>query len=474
LIVECTNCSTRFQLDDERIPITGIRVRCSRCKEAFFLKHPEASQHEAVDAIASEAARQQAPSVPEPASDLAGSSLDDLEKFDASGLDEDEDDWEFNHDVPAEDAPPDASSGERPGFDASSPSGLELDGDHGVVAASGAGAADPSDTFGSVEDFGNLAEDEPPAAVEESAAAEEPAPPPSGLEADIADVIESLGTLNVDDAPAAEDGSVGGDLGEPEEWDLLGGDAPEVAAKVEPSATTHMRSPVGEAVPRAASAPAQRAVRTRRAPPSAPRALRWIGSAVGWLAFSGLFAGALAQGLATSWVAVPGVTSYEVGSLVAEGVETAWATVGGGETLLVVRGELHNPSGASRSVGVSVAVDLLDAEGRPLDHPAAMAGRPLPADELRTLAPGARNARLAAAARALSRERVGADGAVEFAAYFAGIPEAARRVAVRAGESAPGSFEAPWKEPLDAAAPTAETAASAAAGAEPTRPASRP
>ncbi|MBW2233204.1 MAG: zinc-ribbon domain-containing protein, partial [Deltaproteobacteria bacterium] len=40
MIVTCTNCDTSFQLDDARVPNQGIRVRCSRCKEAFFLQHP--------------------------------------------------------------------------------------------------------------------------------------------------------------------------------------------------------------------------------------------------------------------------------------------------------------------------------------------------------------------------------------------------------------------------------------------------
>jgi len=56
VIIECSNCQTRFQLDDSRVPLRGIRVRCSRCKEAFFLEHPKASQAEAAHDVAEHAA----------------------------------------------------------------------------------------------------------------------------------------------------------------------------------------------------------------------------------------------------------------------------------------------------------------------------------------------------------------------------------------------------------------------------------
>ena len=56
MIVECDSCATRFQLDESRVPLTGIRVRCSNCKKAFFLKHPSASETDIVDAVARDAA----------------------------------------------------------------------------------------------------------------------------------------------------------------------------------------------------------------------------------------------------------------------------------------------------------------------------------------------------------------------------------------------------------------------------------
>jgi len=48
MIITCEECTTRFKLDDARIPEAGAKVRCSKCKHAFFVK-PPASADDAVD-----------------------------------------------------------------------------------------------------------------------------------------------------------------------------------------------------------------------------------------------------------------------------------------------------------------------------------------------------------------------------------------------------------------------------------------
>ena len=40
MVVVCEKCETRFHLSDERVPAKGARVRCSRCKHAFFVTPP--------------------------------------------------------------------------------------------------------------------------------------------------------------------------------------------------------------------------------------------------------------------------------------------------------------------------------------------------------------------------------------------------------------------------------------------------
>jgi predicted Zn finger-like uncharacterized protein len=106
LVVECGKCGTRFKLDASRLPDEGIRVRCSRCKHAFYLQNPAASEQETIDAIASEAAVDAAPSMPPPTRDLPpqhdpGASQSARQAADLDDFDE-EDDWQFNEDPPVD------------------------------------------------------------------------------------------------------------------------------------------------------------------------------------------------------------------------------------------------------------------------------------------------------------------------------------------------------------------------------------
>ena len=41
VIVTCQQCATQFHLDDAKVPESGIKVRCSRCKFAFQVESPE-------------------------------------------------------------------------------------------------------------------------------------------------------------------------------------------------------------------------------------------------------------------------------------------------------------------------------------------------------------------------------------------------------------------------------------------------
>ena len=101
MIITCAECATQFQLEDERVPSSGIRVRCSVCKHAFFVPHPDSLDEDSVDPVdrvvagvlASEPA-----GVPESAADLGTSDP-------PAGRDgEVEESWEFGDGGPA--APP--------------------------------------------------------------------------------------------------------------------------------------------------------------------------------------------------------------------------------------------------------------------------------------------------------------------------------------------------------------------------------
>ena len=95
MIVACEKCQTRFQLDDERVPQEGIRVRCSQCKHAFVIRPSGGDEAEVIDRLAGEAARTGRPSPPQVAQDLSADPAEGL-----GGQGEEESDWQFNNDAP--------------------------------------------------------------------------------------------------------------------------------------------------------------------------------------------------------------------------------------------------------------------------------------------------------------------------------------------------------------------------------------
>ncbi len=70
MIVECENCHTRFRLAEERIPATGAKVRCSRCKTAFIVQRPGVSRDDVIDEVVAEATGSGASSAPETTHDV--------------------------------------------------------------------------------------------------------------------------------------------------------------------------------------------------------------------------------------------------------------------------------------------------------------------------------------------------------------------------------------------------------------------
>ena len=99
MVVTCEKCSTRFRLDESRIPPSGARVRCSRCKHAFFLA-PSAGPggDDAIHAIAAQAL-EAGPATPPPSEDLGEVVGADAASEPATLDDEDESRWEFTEAV---------------------------------------------------------------------------------------------------------------------------------------------------------------------------------------------------------------------------------------------------------------------------------------------------------------------------------------------------------------------------------------
>jgi len=53
MIITCTSCMTKFNLDDSKIPKTGSKVRCSRCKHVFHVAFPPESQEQVIESFES-------------------------------------------------------------------------------------------------------------------------------------------------------------------------------------------------------------------------------------------------------------------------------------------------------------------------------------------------------------------------------------------------------------------------------------
>ena len=97
MVVICTRCATQFQFDESRLPLEGAKVRCSRCKEAFFLAHPKAMSESEADFF-----EEQLPAELESPSDasLEEDSGDDEEVVDAAV--EDDAEWSFDFNAQSE------------------------------------------------------------------------------------------------------------------------------------------------------------------------------------------------------------------------------------------------------------------------------------------------------------------------------------------------------------------------------------
>ena len=93
MIVTCEKCSTRFELDDAKVPKQGIRVRCSQCKHAFVIEPPELSTSDRIHRAAEEGLSGSAPPIPEPSQDLP-----DPAPADPNQDTGEEPEWTFNHD----------------------------------------------------------------------------------------------------------------------------------------------------------------------------------------------------------------------------------------------------------------------------------------------------------------------------------------------------------------------------------------
>lgn len=151
MVVVCESCSTRFQLDEARIPPKGTLVRCSRCKATFIARPSSVSFEETIQDVVAEVTQAGGEPVPEPAEDLFETGGDDLGE--THGRAPSDDSWEFE-DAPAEKPPvptlgitgaeaPERAPAPTPVEEIGSPADWDLLGDSVAAAASEATFVEP-------------------------------------------------------------------------------------------------------------------------------------------------------------------------------------------------------------------------------------------------------------------------------------------------------------------------------------------
>jgi predicted Zn finger-like uncharacterized protein len=463
VIVTCEECSTSFQLDDARIPASGARVRCSRCKHAFFLPNPSSSQSQAIESVVAEAIQGKAGRAPAPTRDLPTAPAASA----AAGRGEpEEEDWQFSQEIRvADDEDRDEDARERAGEP--DPSSFDLTGDFGrgfdpealaspeplsptpavaaapaparssrpkpvpaasssAVAPAKSAAAKPAEpardesSFGSIDDFSSLIDDD-------EGSLELATDPPSEAARPAARR-----------PPAAAD-----DLGDPESWDLVGGDEARhaqstVAALVRPQKPVAKKKAASDSLDLFGDSELPPAREEHVDGPVA--ALPWakVGKLVGWCvtaASVALVGGGLIH---AEWARRAEVSQrLEVGPLVAETTRAGWLESSRAGFLLVFEGELRN-TGSRPLASIPLRLALLDGAGERLAVDPIEAGERLPENVLREARPEELLRQRDQAVSGWQATLIAPGEVRRFAAIVpaAALPEGARRVLLESDPTA--------------------------------------
>ncbi len=400
MIVRCERCETRFKLDEARLPARGARVRCSRCKHAFFVIPPGSSREEFVHDVAAETAAAANPTSRSPgptwdledgsrAPDESASAARPVESSTTTAAEPDDDnDWRFEDDLPGIDAGATAASPDLTGSAPAPPFAPPADANEDSLA-----------DLGDPETWDLLSSDAPPPAP---APAPAPVPPPS---------------------PKRPVSEVAAPIVVPESAPVV---SPIERAGIAASAST--TAPVAAPV-----VPSTPAVATPSAPAAVVRLSR-ISRAAGWAS-----AAALSAVVAWASLSAPASTSTSVALVPVAGFDVTDArarildnAVAG--PVLVVSGRLRNSEAAPRALGTPLRVRLLDATGTPLEGATVLAGPALSPRQLREHAPERLRAVQESGAAELARRPVEAGGVLPFDAIFGPLPAGAAGVAFDAAE----------------------------------------
>jgi len=457
LIVTCAECATQFQLDEARVPESGIRVRCSVCKHAFFVEHPDGFGETSADPVeraVEDALGAEADVVPEATHDL-----DAEADASAPGLLDDareDESWEFSDggrlseaatgerfeqsfeaarsavddllgspDLPPEPAPlprrdretapaatreaaEEPSAGLEPAL-AEAPVPLADDPwevpswSEGAAEIEGPEAQQPLDGAGDLE-TGDLEID-----MEEARAS---VPEPDPFADELADP-PGFGDLEAPDAGALE---------RPSGLDLYDGDPPALPPASSLAHPTLPASMVGEPLPLG--------LRAGLEPKPTSAVARWFanaGSAIGWGVVTVLAAVTLWASAAPRTAPAASPRAQSIAGFEATGIEGRWVENASAGSLYVVRGELRNPGAGPRAPAARLALRLLDARGVPLHEPVASLAPPLRAASLREADPRELRGLREAGAREMARTPVAGGASIAFEAVVEALPDAAQR-----------------------------------------------
>jgi predicted Zn finger-like uncharacterized protein len=458
LVVVCEKCETRFHLSDERIPAKGARVRCSRCKHAFFVAPPGGGERGAIEEVVAEVTDAGGTPAPDPAQDLFDTDHGGAEpeprqrpallRGEDRGSGDVEEDWEFNDDSSGEDPaqvefePPRLGEFDtaalEPGAELSEPEiragDADLIGEPEIRAGDAAPIGEPEIRAG---DAAPIGEPEITAGDADLIGEPEPEAPPAAEPPPI-DPVEAIRAREAElDAPAPDE------LGSPEDWDFVGKaeveppaePAPELAVSFTEEDSSVSPSPVLEdspVTPRAA----------RVEPDQLPWATRLGGLASigGWI----LVVLAFSVGMSSVFTQPSGTaaTSGQPAEIAVSGLDLTATEVRGrllenalvGD-LLVVSGNFENRGSNAVTPRRAVWVQLVSATGEPIAGARAAAGRALTERRLREQDPDHLRRDLERSALERAHQPLRPGERVRFDAVFDSVPETATGWVLEAASS---------------------------------------
>jgi len=456
VIVTCESCETQFQLDDTKVPETGIRVRCSRCKHAFFVESPRARDQDRADSLAREALTRGA----------LGPGPD-------SEAEDGESDWEFNEEVSGDPPGGDERFSVREAVDdllgGSAPSEPEppaeppAEPDLRSQLARGLGAAEGFDLGGSDLDVPDLSS-EPDLAPEDE---------PFGGDLDRSNQLPQELDGGAVEAPAAEpspaaagdaapEGLSGLDAFLPEEEFFGDLDGPELDTPGEPEPLAERGQTIGRIAPvglTEASPGVERSFGGRSIADESAFDLDadagatevWLGrarAAIGWVSVCLLCAWAVLAGLGPPGSERPETVSPPpVGGFAPTAIRGYWIENAAVGPIYVISGQLGTgPTGADVR-GKQLRVRLLDAAGNVLAVQSAVVGPPIAERLLREWELSDLRALQEERALRMAWQPVGSGGSRPFQAILGDLPSTAVAFKFQVVDAAPPVTREPEPAP---------------------------